>query len=55
VAAPEDHLAALEEPRRSEIQIRETLPELEPDTDGGMVLRELLTDAARIGPAAAVT
>jgi Domain of unknown function (DU1801) len=42
VAAPEDYIAALDEPRRSDIQrlhdlIRETLPELEPNTDGGML------------------
>ena len=42
MAAPEDYIAGLEEPRRSEIQqlhelIRETLPELEPNTDGGML------------------
>ena len=41
-APPEEYIAGLEEPRRSEIQrlhdlIRETLPELEPNTDGGML------------------
>ena len=42
VAAPEDYIAELEQPRRGEIQrlhdlIRETLPELEPTVDGGMI------------------
>ena len=39
---PEGYIAGLEEPRRSEIQrlhdlIRETLPELEPNADDGML------------------
>ena len=42
MAAPEEYIAGLDEPRRSEIRqlhelIRETLPELEPNTDGGML------------------
>jgi hypothetical protein len=42
VAAPEEYIAGLEEPRRSEIQrlhdlVRETLPDLEPNADGGML------------------
>jgi hypothetical protein len=39
---PDDYIAGLEEPRRGEIQrlddlIRETLPDLEPNADGGML------------------
>ena len=42
VPTPEGYIAGLEEPRRSEIQrlhdlIRETLPELEPNADDGML------------------
>ena len=42
ISTPDDYIAALDEPRRSDIQrldelIRETLPELEPNTDGGML------------------
>jgi uncharacterized protein YdhG (YjbR/CyaY superfamily) len=42
VAGAEDYIAGLEEPRRADVQrvhelIRETLPELEPNTDGGML------------------
>jgi hypothetical protein len=39
---PDDYIAALEEPRRGDVQrvhelIRETLPELEPNVEGGML------------------
>jgi len=39
---PDDYIAALEEPRRADVRrvhdlIRETLPDLEPNVDGGML------------------
>jgi hypothetical protein len=42
VAGAEDYIAALEEPRRGDVQrvhdlIRETLPDLEPNVDGAML------------------
>ena len=57
-APPEEYIAALEEPRRSEIQrlhdlIRETLPELEPNTEEGCSATGASTTATR--PAARAT